>query len=460
MIVHTELFGEARRVAISIPSAPRSVLMIAYSFPPEAYVGGRRTLKYCKYLGQYGWRPIVITIKPRGHAWQDDELVSQIPSSVEVCRTMDVDAVEWLERIARWTAPFRRGSRAGGAAAEAGEQAVPSTPIRLGRLARLKGLIARALLDCPDPHILWVPIAFLRGVRVLLTRRVDVIYSSSPPHSSHLAAALLAFCFRKPHVIDLRDPWIGATAVKRRIMRRAARVIVVSPGEPGELAVSCPGLAPDRLDVITNGYDPDDFRRLDGGEPDAARITLTHAGTIYRETGREFFTALERLLTDRPGLRALLRVNLIGDIDPTHAACVRRLEATGVVSAPGCLGHRATLECLQRSDALIILARGGTSGRSHIPAKVFEYLYARKPILALAEEGSLTGLLRTSGLGIVVPPDDAGGVERAILRLCGDLRAGDMDVRPNQRYIGKFDRRVLTGRFAAVLDGVTGPRRI
>lgn len=457
MIAHTGMVDDARqRVSITCPTVPRTVLMIAYAFPPEAYVGGRRTLKYCKYLGQFGWRPLVITIKPRGHAWQDEELAAQVPSSVEVLRTTDIDAADWLECLGRWKARLRRG-RSGAAGATAGPSA---TYEAAGPLARLKGRISRALLHSPDPHVLWVPLAFICGVRVLLTRRVDVIYSSSPPHSSHIAAALLAFCFRTPHVVDLRDPWIGSAGVKRRIMRRAARVIVVSPGEPGELAASCPGIAPDRLDVITNGYDPDDFRRIDHAEPDPEHVTITHTGTVYRETGREFFASLERLLTARPGLCRLLRVNLLGDIDPAHADGVRRLEATGVVYAPGCVTHRETLACIRRSDALLILSRSGTSGRSHIPAKVFEYLYARKPILAIVEEGSLTEILRNSGLGIVVPPGDARTLDRALLGLCGDLRCGDLQVRPNQRYINRFDRRILTERFAAVLDGVVARRRV
>ena len=451
MIARTGLWPDAQPTVPATVAVPRTVLMIAYAFPPEAYVGGRRTLKYCKYLGQFGWRPIVITIKPRGHAWQDEELAAQLPGSVEVLRTGDIDATDWLERLGRWKARLRRS--AAGPVTQSG----PGEPraARPTRIARVKQFISRLLLHSPDPHIFWVPLACLRGARVLLTRHVDAIYSSSPPHSSHVAAALLAFCFRKPHVVDLRDPWIGSERVKQRIIRRAAKVIVVSPGEPEELAASCPAAGSSKIDVITNGFDPDDFRSAEHPEPDFARVTLTHSGTIYRETGREFFTLLERLVAARPKLRELLRVNLIGDIDPVHADAVRRLEDAGVVHAPGCISHRDTLACLRCSDALLLLARGGTSGRSHIPAKVFEYLYAGKPILAIAEEGSLTDILRKSGLGIIVPPHNPAALERTLLRLCEDLRSGELEIQPNRGYINRFDRRILTGRFAAVLDGVT-----
>ena len=78
----------ARIDPVSATMSPaRTVLMIAYAFPPEAYVGGRRTLKYCKYLGQFGWRSIVVTIKPRPDAFQDESLSRQLPPDVVVLRT-------------------------------------------------------------------------------------------------------------------------------------------------------------------------------------------------------------------------------------------------------------------------------------------------------------------------------------------------------------------------------------
>jgi len=442
--------------AAPIAAPSKTVLMIAYAFPPEAYVGGRRTLKYCKYLGQFGWRPIVLTIAPRAGAWKDERLASQIPASVDVQRTFDVDAADWLERLSNLKR--RLLSRRPAASTPATVESSPAVPNDRGPIARIKDTVARLLLHSPDSHVFWLPFAFARGVRLLLTRDIDVVYSSSPPHSSHIVAAVLALCFRKPHVVDLRDPWIGADRIKGWILRRAAAVTVVSPDEPAELAALCPGMDARRISVITNGYDPDDFDAVgQGAGVDSTVITLTHAGTIYRETGEELFVALARLLDARPALHTVLRVNLIGDIDPAHQAAVRALEATGAVRALGCLGHRETLQHLVRSDALLVLARGGTAGRSHIPAKVFEYLFARRPILAVAEEGALTDLLRRSNLGVVVPPRDPELLRRTILTMCGDAWSGELQAQaqPNQRFIRTFERKVLTEKLARVLDAAS-----
>ena len=110
--LHVTSMTTGRPVGTETGRAPRTVLMIAYAFPPEAYVGGRRTLKYCKYLGEFGWRPIVLTIRPRASAFQDERLTHQLPENLEVHRTRDVDGVEWMAKAAAWWHRMRRRSEA------------------------------------------------------------------------------------------------------------------------------------------------------------------------------------------------------------------------------------------------------------------------------------------------------------------------------------------------------------
>ena len=441
------------------PAPARTVLMVSYAFPPEAYVGGRRTLKYCKYLGQFGWRPIVVTIRPRSDAFQDARLTEQLPDDVLVLRTRDWDAATLVDIASQWMKRLKTArTKPEGHGPERGAR----SPEPRGRswFSRPKEFVRRLLLESPDSHILWVPLAILRGARVLLTHQVDVIYSSSPPHSSHLAAFVLAKCFRKPHVVDFRDPWVTGTGLfqrwqayaKRAVVTNAAKVVVVSPGEPDDLRAELPQLSAQRMAVLTNGYDPDDFSRDAGPQPDPRHFTITHAGTMYRETGQELFHALERLVAADPQLRQVLRVNLIGEIDSEHHDIVRRLEKTGVVRSLGLQPHQATIAAIQASDVLLILQRGGTAAASHIPAKVFEYLFAAKPILAIAAPGALADMLTASGLGVTVAPHDAAALANTIQALYRDHRSGDLRRQPNTAYISRFDRRNLTARFADLLE--------
>lgn len=447
---------------MSVPTQrPKTVLVIAYSFPPEAYVGGRRTLKYCKYLGQFGWRPIVVTIRPRADAVLDQRLCHELPPDVLVQRTPDVDMVRCIEGLAAWWHRLRgQGARAQGSIP--GPMDVPSVT-RESLPARVKKGIIRALIASPDPHWPWIFFAFFRAAATLLRRRVDVIYSSSPPHSSHVAAYLLAKCFRKPYVVDFRDPWFVETRRpadllaslqarwKKRIIASSARVVVVTPGEPLDLLQELPELSARQVAVITNGYDPDDFAAAAASRPDPSRFTLTHLGTVYADTGTQVFDALERLLERRPDLARVLTVNLAGDIDPSRRAAISKLEALGVVNVHGFLPQHAAVELARQSDVLLLLQRGGTT-RSHVPAKFYEYLCLEKPVLAIVEGGTLTQLLDRTGLGVAVPPNDLSGIGDAILVLLDDVRAGRKRFQANRTFIDGFQRRALTASFAAVLD--------
>lgn len=449
-------------------ATPRTVLMVCYAFPPEAYVGGRRALKYCKYLGQLGWRPIVVTIKPRSDAFQDQKLSEQLPSDVVVLRTRDLDGVTIMETLSGWIRRLR--PRTTVATSPADNTPAPDQSGRVdpspgsansmspGLLARVKAFVDRLLLESPDSHVFWVPLAFLRGAYALLTQRIDVVYSTSPPHSSHFAGFLLATCFRKPHVVDFRDPWVTRGRLeafaKRLVVCRAGRIVVVTPGEPDELRAEFPEVE-GRVAVVTNGYDADDFVVDEPPAPDPSRFTITHAGTIYLDTGQDFFKAVDALITRNPELRQALRVNLIGDVNEEHVSVIRRLEEAGVVRMFGVQPHQATLAHLRRSDVLLILQRGGTSPASHIPAKLFEYLFTAKPILAIAAPGSMSEILASSGLGVTVPPNDVQRLADAIENLYRQLRADGAGLRPDLAYISRFDRRNLTARFADVLEEAT-----
>jgi len=430
------------------------VLVITYVFPPAAYVGTYRTLKYCKYLPDYGWTPVVLTIDRASVTYQDETLCRQIPERVPVHRTFDIDPAKWLDRLSPAAAP------SGGASTVAGlVRDQPSSGAR--RLwKRLRRRLRVLLTESPDSHVFWVPFAVLKGARILLRENIDVIYCTSPPQSSHIAAFLLAKCFRKPYVLDFRDPWRptatrrwvrkGETRAKKAIVKNAAKVISVSRGERDEMRQEFPELDPAHFTFITNGYDPSDFRI--GTKEPSGKMTLIHAGTIYPGTGAEFFAALDQLVREHPGIETKIHVPLIGEIAAEYAESVRSLEASGLVRAYGPQPHATALEMVLGSEVLVILQGGDRFLPSHIPAKVFEYLCARKPIVAIAKAGDLTEIVTKSGLGIVASPHSVEALKRILWDLYTDYAAGRLARVPNDAYIRSFERPALAQQLAMILD--------
>jgi hypothetical protein len=444
----------------------KRVLMITYAFPPAAYVGAHRTLKYCKYLPSNGWLPLVLTIDSRRVAHQDPALCRQIPASVEVHRTRDVDPAKWLDS-------FRSKAEATGTGAGARRAGGHGSPVpsrqrgfRLraeGRLRRCaawtKRLVRRILTESPDSHVFWVPFAIVTGARILLRHRIDVIYCSAPPHSTDLVAWLLGRIFRRPYVLDYRDPWHvrdGAwlqRRVRRMVIRDAMKVIAISPGEREELKSAFPDLAADRFTCITNGYDPADFPAGDPPiHPDDRRMKVTHAGTVYEGAAGELIEGLEQLQRADPSLAERLQVTLIGEIAGQYADAVARLAATGLVRALGPQPHAVAVQHVRGSDVLLILLGGHTFPPSEIPAKTFECLYAGRPILAVAPEGDLSAILRASGLGASIPPGDPDAVAGALGALLAEHASGGVRRVADQACVRAFDRATLSAQLADVLE--------
>lgn len=445
-------------------TAPKTVLMLSYVFPPAAYVGGHRVARYCKYLPQYGWRPVVVTINCRRVVLQDQDLCKHLPENLPIYRTPDIDPAKWLNSLSSLRHRLRP-SRLRALPATQPSQLF-SSPKSRRWTPRLRQFVERALLQSPDSHVFWVPFAFLWGARVLLTQRVDVIYSSSPPHSCHLAAYLLAKCFRRPYVLDFRDPWdvpLKRTrracrfqvALKRTVVANAAGIVAVSPGERNDLIQEFPHLDSRRFTSITNGYDPDDFTNLEicGHEP--CRFQLTHTGTIYSKAGSEFFEAMRLLVKRHPDLSHILRVNLIGSVPTEYEDSVKFLSREGILGDFGFKPHKTALQHALKSDALVILLGGDRFPPAELPAKVFEYLYCGKPILAVSKEGDLSRLLARSGTGTLVPPNDPVQLADAIWGLVTTWRLGRLRVIPDWDFVTMFNRRFLAGQLSSVLDAVS-----
>jgi glycosyltransferase involved in cell wall biosynthesis len=444
----------------------KRILVITYAFPPVAYVGVHRTLKYCRYLSSHQWMPVVLTSRPSDTSFKDEKLCQQIPPEVEVYRTADFDPAMLIERLSRLR---RRTASTPIPRQPAVNDTAPSAAV--SPLSNLKRCVEALLTQSPDSHVFWLPFALLKGIRILLGRNVDVIYTTSPPHSSHIAAFLLGKLFNKPYILDFRDPWrVGGSLrapgdtlptpwtlqsrLKRVIIRNAAKVICVSKGECDELRAEFPELQDEHFTYITNGYDPDDMVAESHTQDRSSRLTLIHAGTIYSGIAGEFFEALQQLVAQEPKVAKLINVHLVGETAREYADAIGLLVGAGIVMDHGLQPHGTTLRMVQASDVLVILLGGTTFRPSHLPSKVFEYLHAGKPIFAITQEGELAEIVRQSGLGIIVPPQSVDRVLEALRILLADHAAGGLARVPNQSYIRSFERAALTEKLARVLDAV------
>jgi glycosyltransferase involved in cell wall biosynthesis len=289
-------------------------------------------------------------------------------------------------------------------------------------------LIADVLV--PDAHVLgWNPAAALAARRLVRHSLIDCVITSGPPHSTHLIP--LALGRRRPAwIADFRDGWRfeslrgrwplpGQSALDGFLERKVASKADLAIGVTRPISDDLAGRLGARSAWVPNAWDPDleesvsraAVPRLD---PDA--VNIVHAGKLYIEGSRRrdpgpLGPALGLLRERRPDAARRLRILVAGRPDPTEDRYLRELDPASMIRHVGQLPHDSMLALERRADALLLVT--APELRSLATGKLFEYLAAGRPIIALARGNEAARIVEETGTGVTVPLDDTEAVARA-----------------------------------------------
>jgi glycosyltransferase involved in cell wall biosynthesis len=409
----------------------RRVLMVAYYFPPLGGAGVQRTLKFVKYLPEFGWQPVVLTARERGKHPTDSSLEDEIPANVSVHRSSALLPPSWLP----W---------------------------------RLRSFIARWLLVV-DEQLGWLPFALRQGKRLIRQERIQAIYSTSAPYTDHLIGYLLKQHSGLPWIADFRDPWADNLALtfasrfhqrlvsdmERSIFHFADQIIVNTPSAWEFFCHKYPTVAHNRLVAITNGYDPVDFEQVSPEPPiNPSQFRIVHVGSLYgqRRTARPFLKALRHVLDVGALSRKRIEVAFVGNAGREAKELTKILDLADVVCFVGYVPHEKSIASLLSASLLLLIPTSGPGSEIFLPAKIFEYLAARRPILALASRGAAADLVREAEAGVVVDPEVISAIADQIVMLYRKWQRRELEITPRQDVIARYDRRQLTGQLARILD--------
>jgi glycosyltransferase involved in cell wall biosynthesis len=390
-------------------TAPRRVLFVTYVFPPVGGGGVQRVTKFLKYLPSHGWIGSVLTASNPSVPVFDRTLIRDVPADTDVVRARTWEPGYAVKRVL-----------------SAGEE----SRVRAGGAIRALGRGVAKLLLHPDPQILWAPAAIPAGRRLLARTRHDVIVASGPPFSCFLIAAALARS-GLPLVLDFRDEWDlwGQYAENRRVGRlegrvhraiqahvvRAADALLATTRASARSLEEVKSRSGSRARVtcIYNGFDPDDFRSLPSRTPsDGQRYRLVYTGTLWRMTSvAPVVEALLRLATARSDLAGRFELVVAGRRTSEQDSLLSTLEGGPVrlVRHPY-LEHAQVLDLVAGASRLLVLLSDVPGAERVMPAKVFEYLAARRPILAVAPRGEVWQLLEGVSHARCVAPGDISGL--------------------------------------------------
>ena len=423
------------------------LLIVAFYFPPAGGGGVQRTLKFCKYLPDHGIE--VHVLAPQDPKWfaADEELLGAVPASTVVHR-------------ARFLGP-RSASRADALHGR-------SPAARMAVEARFA--FQRTLI--PDKAVPWLATAVPAGIRIVRQEGIDVIMSTSPPSSVHLAAEAIAAAARRPFVADFRDSWLdnphrrydkAGVRAKRAVVARMARSVA---GRAAALTAATGAIAQEvgalhesaahKTTVIENGADFDDFEQI--AHRPGERFTIVHAGAFFgQRTPRPFLQALAAMLERRPQLRERVLARFVGPLRDGDRAFANSLGIDGAWREDGFRPYAESVRAQREADALLLLIpHAGGRGDTVLSGKVFEYIAARRPVLAaVPPQGAAANLIRAVGAGEVVDGDDVAGMSRVLEELVDRWAAGGLpDVDQPEDVRARISRAGRAAELASVLRRV------
>jgi glycosyltransferase involved in cell wall biosynthesis len=407
----------------------KKVLLVAYHFPPLGGGGVFRTLKFTKYLPEFGYQPHVLTVKNTMHRTKDATLVRDIPPESKVYRTFSFEH-------------------------------------RILRAPRLLDINLKWFY-MPDENIGWLPTAVLAGAKIIKKENISVIYATSPIATSLLIGCFLKKKTKKPLVIDFRDPWTDNIFIKyptevhkfierkmeEAVIAQADYVTAATDSIKNSLIERYPYLK-SKIATITNGFDPDDFENLKTYNK-ADKFRITFAGSIYGLlTAKPFLLAMKELIEENSELKEKMEALFVGNYGKETPLLVKEFGLEDNVKLVKYVPHKECLELIMNSQALLLLiTTESPEGEGILTGKLFEYLASRKPIIAIAPtNGSAAKIIKSLGAGAVVSPSNVPLLKKTLAAFYEQWTKGKMF--RTEGDISNYSRNFLTQQLAHIFENV------
>jgi glycosyltransferase involved in cell wall biosynthesis len=417
------------------------VLIITYYWPPAGGSGVQRWLKFVKYLQEFGIDAVVYTADNANYLKKDTSLLNQVPKNLKTLKQAiwePTDVLFWKKKQQQ-----KNGV---------------SNLSKGGLLSFIRGNFC-----IPDPKIFWVKPSVVYIQNYLDKNKVDVIISTGPPHSMHLIAKKLHQQNDIKWVADFRDPWSDLyyndnfkqlafaknknKRLEHAVLKNADCVLTVSDSLKKEFSKIAK-----RVEVITNGFD---CEVLDSSKTVLdTHFSISYIGLLPKQSNPNIlFKVLKKLCEENTIFKKEVRVNFIGDISEEVKAEIKSTNLDKNTNFIGYVSHEKAIAYQRKSQVLLLLVPNVKNNKGILTGKLFEYLTAKRPILAIGpEEGDLATILAETNAGVVVNFDNEEKLEFQIKELYQKFKDKKLTVSANN--IQKYHRKELTKNLAFLLKSL------
>ena len=408
----------------------KRLLMIAYHFPPLAGSSGiQRTLRFVQHLPKFGWEPIVLSAHPRAYERTSDDLMADIPKGVVVRRAFALDTARHLSIAGRY----------------------------IGAMAR------------PDRWVSWKIDAVREGMRMIREFKPQAIWSTYPIATAHMIGFELQKRSGLPWIADFRDPmvqegypadplvWQSYKTIEERTFSSAGYSTFTTPSAARTYQLRFPSAA-ERVVVLENGYDEETFATVENAgmrnhkiHPGA--VTLLHSGIVYPEERdpTQLFEALGQLKTKWEIQADTLKIRFRAAVhDDLINALAMKYGIADFIDCQPPISYREALSEMLNADGLLVMQASNCN--EQIPAKIYEYLRAKRPIMALTDpRGDTAATLRRAGIVDIARLDSVEEICEALPSFVDAIRRSKVSL-PLTHVVEQASREGRTAQLANLLD--------
>ena len=397
-------------------------------------------MKFVKYLPEFGVEPIVYCPENPNYLKTDESLLQEVSNDITILKTPVTEVSKFA---------FRPKKKSASGVANATNNKLLS--------------FIRGNFFTPDAKVLWVKPSVEFLTDYLTENPVDVIISTGPPHSMHLIAQQLKESFDIPWMADFRDPWtdlyynkeffqLGFAKRKNKRLEekvlKSADVVVTVGNELKKYFERFNS----NVEVIPNGFD--DEVEHDEEIELSQKFSLSYIGLLPKSSlPTNLLMAIQRLIDENSDFKNDIELNFIGDIHESVSASIHELQLSNYTNFFGYVPHKDAIKYQKSAQVLLVLIPNVDGNKGIITGKVFEYMAANRPILALGPiNGDLQSILTNSNAGTIIDYDDYAKIKSVIIDLYTKFKTQKLAI--TSKGIEKYHRRNLTKQLAAIIKQI------
>ncbi len=412
---------------------------------PSGGSGVQRWLKFVKYLRDFDIEPLVYTVDNANYPIIDRSLEKDVPNDIEVLKKNIWEPNDVLSRLKKKSTKTSAGF-------------LNPNPTFFGKIMQY----IRANYFIPDARKYWVKPSVKKIKSYLKENHIDVIITTGPPHSLHLIGLQLKKELNIKWVADFRDPWtdidyfhqlpLTKTSKRRHfklekeVLKKADASLVI-----GKTMKKNYEDYSKNIHVVTNGYDTE-FDGIKEVNLDK-KLSITHIGLMNSDRNPKIlWEALSELSEEIKGFRNNLEIKLIGKLANEVIEELKKKDFKNITRIDY-VAHNEVKKHQRNSQVLLLAINKVPSAKGIITGKIFEYLQAKRPILAIGpEDGDLAEILEKTNAGFIINFDDKNKMKRVIKNMYNKYKDGNLEV--SSKEIEQYHRKELTKQLSEILKEV------